>query len=39
MIYSEQKLKEQGDNIQTFHTPFIILNHSVVPCLVLTVAS
>ena len=39
MIYSEQNLKEQGDNIQPFHIPFIIFNHSAVPCLVLTVAS
>ena len=29
----------QGDNIQSFHTSFPILNQSVVPCKVLTVAS
>ena len=36
MIYSAYK---QGDNIQPWCTPFLILNQSVVPCLVLTVAS
>jgi len=35
MIYSSYKLNKQGDNIQ----PFPIRNQSVVPCLVLTVAS
>ena len=30
---------KQGENIQPWHTPFPILNQSVVPCLVLTVAS
>ena len=38
-IYSAQKFLEQGDNIQPWCTPFPILNQSVVPCLVLTVAS
>ena len=33
------KLKKQGDNIQPWQTPFPILNHSIVPCLVLTIAS
>ena len=39
MMYSAFKLKKQGDNIQPWHTPFTIWNHSVVSCLVLTVAS
>ena len=39
MIYSAYKLNKQGDNIQPWHTPFPIWNQSVVPCLVLTVAS
>ena len=33
------KLNKQGDNIQHWRTPFPILNQSLVPCLVLTVAS
>ena len=37
--YSVYKLNKQGDNIQPWCTPFPILNLSVVPCLVLTVAS
>ena len=32
-------LNKQGDNIQSQHTPFPILNHIIVPCLVLTVTS
>ena len=39
MMHSEYKLNKQGDNIQPWHTPFPIWNQSVVPCLVLTVAS
>ena len=39
MIYSAYKLNKQGDNIQTWCTPFPIWNQSVVPCPVLTVAS
>ena len=39
MIYSAYKLKKQDENIQPCRTPFLILNQSVVPCLVLTVAS
>ena len=35
-MYSAYKLNKQGDNIQTWHTPFPIWNHSVVPCPVLT---
>ena len=38
-MYSAYKLNKQGDNIQPWHTPFLISNQSVVPCLVLTVAS
>ena len=38
-MYSAYKLSKQGDNIQPWHTPFPIWNQSVVPCLVLTVAS
>ena len=33
------KLKKQGYNIQTWHTPFPIWNQSVFPCPVITVAS
>ena len=36
MMYSAYKFNKQGDNIQTCHTPFSILNQSVVPCLLLT---
>ena len=39
MMYSVYKLNKQGDNIQPCHTPFLIWNQSIVPCLVLTVAS
>ena len=39
MMYSAYKLNKQSDNIQPWHTPFPIWNHSVVPCPVLTVAS
>ena len=39
MMYSAYKLNKQGDNIQPWCTPFPILNQSIVPCLVLTVAS
>ena len=38
MMYSAYKLNKQGDNIQPSHTPFPILNQSVIPRLVLTVA-
>jgi len=38
-MYSAYKLNKQGDNIQTWHTAFLIWNQSIVPCLVLTVAS
>ena len=39
MMYSAQKLNKQGDNLQPWHTPFPIWNQSLVPRLVLTVAS
>ena len=38
MMYSACKLNKQGDNVQPCHTPFPILNQSIVPCLVLTVS-
>ena len=34
VMYSAYKLNKQGDNIQPWHTPFLILNQSIVPCLV-----
>ena len=39
MTYSAYKLNKQGDNTQPWSTPFPIWNQSVVPCLVLTIAS
>ena len=39
MMYSAYKLNKHGDNIQPWHTLFPIWNQSIVPCLVLTVAS
>ena len=39
VMYSAQKLNKQGDNTQACHIPFPILNQSVVPCKVLSVAS
>ena len=39
MMYSACKLNKQGDNIQPWRTSFPILNQSIVPCAVLTVAS
>ena len=39
MMYSPYKLNKQGDNIQLWHTPFPILNQSVVPHPGLTIAS
>ena len=39
MMYSAYELNNPGDSIQLWHTPFSILNQSVVSCLVLTVAS
>ena len=39
MMYSAYKLSNQADNIQPWHIPFPIWNQSVVPCLVLTIAS
>ena len=39
MMFSAYKLNEQGDNTQPWCTPFPIWNNSIVPCLVLMVAS
>ena len=39
MMYSAYKLNKLGDNIQSWHTPFLIWNQPVVPCAVLTVVS
>ena len=39
MMYSAWKLNKQSANMQPCHTSFPILNQSVVPCPVLTVAS
>ena len=39
LMYSAYKLNKQGDNTQSWRTPFPIWNQSVVPCPVLTVAS
>ena len=39
MMYSAYKLNKQGDNIQVWHTSFPVWKQSIVPCLVLTVAS
>ena len=38
-MYSADKLNNQGDNIQPWHSPFPILYQFIVPCPVLTVAS
>ena len=39
ITYSACKLNKQGDSIQSQCTPLPILNQSIFPCLVLTVAS
>ena len=39
MLCSAYKLNKQGDNIQPWHTPFLIWNQFVDPSLVLAVAS
>ena len=39
MMWSVYRLNKQGDSRQRCHTPFLILNQSVVPYRVLTVAS
>ena len=39
MMYSAYKLNKQGSNIQPWCTPFLIWNQSVIPRVVLTVAS
>ena len=36
IMYSAYNLKKQGDNIQLCHTPFLVLNLSIVPCVILT---
>ena len=38
-MYSAYKLNKQGDNIQSWRTPFPTWNRSAFPCPVLTVAS
>ena len=38
MMYSPHKWNKQSDNIQPCHTPFPVLNQSIVPCPVITVA-
>ena len=38
-MYSAYKLNKQGDNIQPRQIPFPMWNQSVVPCLILTIAS
>ena len=39
MLYSAYKFNKQGDNIQPWCTPFPVRPQSIVPCLILTVAS
>ena len=39
MMCLAYRLNKQGDSRQPWHRPFLILNQSVVPCRVLTVAS
>ena len=39
VTYLAYKLNKQGDNIQPWCTPFPIWNQSIVPCLIVTVAS
>ena len=39
MMNSAFKLNKQGNNIKPWCTPFLIWNQSIVPCLILTVAS
>ena len=39
MMYFALQLNEQGDHIQTWHTPYPILNQSIVSCPVITVVS
>ena len=39
LLFSVYKLNKQDDNIQPCYTPFPILNQSVVPCKIVTVAS
>ena len=39
IMYFAYKLNKQGDNIQPWHTPFLVWNQSVFPCPVLAIAS
>ena len=39
MMCCAYNLNKQSDNIKPWHTPFLILNQSFVPCLVLTITS
>ena len=39
MMYSAYKLNKQGDSLQPWCNSFPVLNQSIVPCLVLTLAS
>ena len=39
MMHSAYNLNQQGDNMQSWHIAFSILNQSVAPCLILAVAS
>ena len=39
MMYSAFKLNRQSENIEPWCAPFPVLNQSIVPCLVLTLAS
>ena len=38
-MHSAYEFNKQGDSIQPYHNPFVILNQSTVSCLVLIVAS
>ena len=39
MMYSAYKFNKQSDNVKPWHTALPIWNQSIVPCLVLTIAS
>ena len=39
IVYLAYKLNKQGDSIQPWHTASPVLNQSIVPCKILTVAS
>ena len=38
MMYSAYKLNKQDDDIHPSYTPYPILNQSIIPCLILSVA-